>query len=370
MNRQPNKCLKTTALDYSFQMEAAQKICRDVENPMYIGALLNGAVGSGKTMILVYALNTITENNPNAKILFLAHAQNSLKQQTLDTFSDPNSPVKPSFTFGTLADVERQVTVAIPQEFYRLKQQYQFEYVVVDECHQWLNSKSIARNIIKRFGINKLILASGTVSKFVRFNKTTSGKKYAITIVAGEEVRRLGLYSALSLDLVRVYDPSDTQSALKAAFEKSKRSGDTAHRPVVVCANCKQASQVKFYLEFRGYSVALATSKNDPENLEIEKFKSGYRTALILVARGLVGLNIPMADLMIDFKGSTNVENVLQYAARLFRQHPDGRKKCFIRITTPTNWNRDVILLHKVLSLSKEDIIRNFTGNNLEVNVT
>ncbi len=351
---------------YSFQIDAAKKICIDVENPAYCGALLNGAVGSGKTIVLIHAINIIVAKNPNAKILFLAHAQKSLKQQTLDTFADPASPVKPNFTFGTLDELGRQVTVAIPQDFYGYDRKFNFEYAVVDECHQWLNSKSVAKNIIENFGIKKLILASGTISSFVKHNQTANGKKYAMTVIPGEEVQKRGLYSSLDLDLVKVQDLTNTPNLLRAVFEKAQANHDSIERPVVVCASCKQAAEAKAFLQSMKYNVALATSKNDPKNYEIEKFKIGERTALILVGRGLVGINIPMADLMIDLKCSNNVEVVLQYLARTLRQHPDGRKKSFIRVTTSKNWNQDVMLLHKVLSLNQEDIIQNFTGKNLK----
>lgn len=366
MNAIREKEVGTIPNKYSFQAEAAQKICRDVENPIYLGALLNGAVGSGKTMVLVHVMNIITANNPDAQILFLAHAQKSLKQQTLDTFADPTSPIKPNFTFGTLDDLDKQVTVAIPQEFYSYNKNVHFEYAIVDEFHQWFFSKSVTQNIIQKFGIKKLILASGTISNCIRHNKTTRGKKYAVTMISGEEVQRRNLYSALDLDLVKVQEPSNTANSLRAVFEKAQAKGDSTERPVIVCANCKQAEEAKLYLESKKYNVALATSKNDPRNYEIERFKSGERTALILVGRGLVGLNIPLADLLIDLKRSINVEVVLQYLARMFRKHPDGRKKCFLRITTSENWNQDVILLHKVISLNREDIIRNFTGKNLK----
>ncbi|MBX7232046.1 MAG: DEAD/DEAH box helicase family protein [Bdellovibrionales bacterium] len=352
---------------YEYQLQAAKKICGDVENTVYMGALLNGAVGSGKTIVLIHCLNIITSKNPDARILFLTHAQNSLKQQTRDTFI--NGPIKPCFTYGTLGEVDKQVTVAIPQEFYGIRSSLHFEYAVVDECHQWLNSNSVARNIIQRFQIKKLILASGTISNFVKSNQETSGKKFAITTIAGEDVQQLGLYSALDLDLVRVTNLNDIFSNLRAAFNKAKANSDSMDRPVVVCTNCNQAVQAKQYLESCGYRVALATSKHDPQNQEIENFKAGNKTALILVGRGLVGLNIPQADLMIDLKRSTNIEVVLQYVARMYRQHPDGRKKCFLRITTPQDWNRDVILLYKILSLNKADVMKNFNGKNLNMEV-
>lgn len=351
---------------WDFQIEAAKKIVSDVENSEYLGAVLNGAVGSGKTAVLIHALNSITSSNPDSSILFLAHAQNSLKQQTLDAFADSDAPIKPKFTFGLLGE-GKQVTVAIPQEFYRFSGSDGFSYAIIDEAHQWFTSQSVFENIISRFNIKKMILASGTISIFNRFNQETKGKKFAITQVAGEEIQKRGLYSALDIDLVRVSDTRDTYQSLKSAFEKAKRNSDSTDRPVIICGNCTQAEQAKLFLEAYGYSVALATSRHDPKNVEIDRFKSGNKAALVLVGRGLVGLNIPEADFMVDLKRSKNIEVVIQYLARMLRQHPDGKKKCFMRVTSTQDWNSDLITLHKVISLNRADVMSGFTGNNLKL---
>ena len=233
---------------WDFQIEVAKKIARDVEDQQYLGAVLNGAVGSGKTTVLIHALNIITASNPGVSILFLAHAQNSLKQQTLDTFSDSNAPVRPKYTFGLLGE-GKQVTVAIPQEFYRYSGSDDFSYAVVDEAHQWFTSQSVLEKIINRFQIKKLILASGTISIFNRFNQETKGKKFALTQVSGEEIQKRGLYSTLDIDLVRVNNIHDTYQSLRSAFEKAKKKSDSTDRPVIICGNCTQAEQAKLYLE-------------------------------------------------------------------------------------------------------------------------
>lgn len=123
---------------YSFQTEAAQKIARDCEDPRYIGAVLAGVVGCGKTQILIHALNLIVKKHPYSKILYLAHAQDSIRQQTIETFGDANNPVKPEFTFGRL-NSGCQVEIAIPQEFYSANSKNRYSHAVIDECHQFFS---------------------------------------------------------------------------------------------------------------------------------------------------------------------------------------------------------------------------------------
>ena len=342
-------------------MEAAKKIANDVENLNHVGAVLAGAVGCGKTNILIHALNIITARDEKAKILFLAYAQNNIKQQTLDTLSDPSSPVQPTFTYGVLGD-DTQVTVAIPQEF--PAEVTGFDYVVIDEAHQWFTSKSVMENIIKRFGIQKLILASGTVSLFNRHNRETDGRKFAMTFIPGEMMLKRGVYSALDVNLVRVESYYGVQKILDAVLRKALASGECMEQPVIVCKDTDQAKLAAVFFQNKGYAVALASSTHDPDDQEIARFKRGTANALILVNRGLLGLNIPEATSMIDLKRTDNIELLLQYMARMFRVSRDGGQKYFWRPATKSDWNKSVALLHRTLSLNELWVMKRYTGQS------
>lgn len=344
---------------WSYQLEAAKKIASDVENPSHVGAVLAGAVGCGKTNILIHALNIITARDENAKILFLAYAQNNIKQQTLSTLSDPANPVQPTFTYGVLED-DVQVTVAIPQEFPR--EIAGFDYVIVDEAHQWFTSKSVMDNIIKRFGVQKLILASGTVSLFNRYNKETYERKFAMTYIPGEMMLERGVYSALDVNLVRVDSYYGVHRTLEAVVSRAAASGDNMERPVVVCKDTSQAGLAAVFFQKKGYAVALASSTHDPDDQEITRFKQGAANALILVNRGLLGLNIPEATSMIDLKRTDNIELLLQYMARMFRVSKNGDQKYFWRPSTRSDWNKSVALLHRTLSLNELRVMKAYTG--------
>lgn len=344
---------------WSYQIKAARKVAKDVEKPQNMGAVLAGAVGCGKTNILIHTMNLITEKNPKTQILFLAYAQNSIKSQTLATFSDSGNPVQPRFTFGTLGD-NAQVTIAIPQEF--PAEVTGFDYVVIDEAHQWFTSKSVMENIIKRFGIQKLILASGTVSLFNKHNATTNARKFAMTYIPGEMMLERGVYSALDVNLVRVDSYYGVRCLLDAVMARAAASGDGMERPVLVCKNTNQAKLAAVYFQKRGYSVALASSTHDPHDKNIARFKIGTSNALILVNRGLLGLNIPEATSMIDLKRTSNIELLLQYMARMFRVARIDRQKFFWRPSTKLDWNKSVALLHRTLSLNELKVMKNYTG--------
>ena len=151
---------------WDFQIHAARKIVADCQSREYLGAVLASVVCSGKTQILIHAMNFIFEKHPKAKILYLAHAQDVIRTQTIEIFGCAKNPVKPNFTFGRL-NSGCQVEVAIPQEVNeRNTKSRVYNYLIVDEAHTWFSSKSVLEKIIQRLCIKKLILATGTASLF------------------------------------------------------------------------------------------------------------------------------------------------------------------------------------------------------------
>lgn len=346
---------------WSYQIRAAEQLARHCENPKYLGAVLAGAVSCGKTNILILTLNIICKRNRNAKILFLAHSQNNLKDQTITAFSTKSSPVTPKFSFGTLKDSNVQVTVAIPQEIDQ-KLNAPYEYIVIDEAHQWFTSKSVLENIIQKYKIRKLILATGTPSLFNSYNSKPYGRKFAITYIAGEEMMKLGIYCPLDLDLVKVVDYKNTNQILSLVWSKAKNNNDFLERPVIVCKDIEQAEESKMFLIGKGYKPSLATAEADPSNVEIEKFKNDETDSLVIINRGILGLNIPKATMMVCLKNTSNIELLLQIMARMFRCHSEGKKKTFWMPATSSDWNKKIALLNRVMSLNKLETMKTFKG--------
>jgi superfamily II DNA or RNA helicase len=352
---------KTDNNKWSYQIKAAEQLARHCENPKYLGAVLAGAVSCGKTNILIQTLNIICKRNRNTKILFLAYSQTNLKDQTITAFSNNSNPVNPKFSFGTLKDSNVQVTIAIPQEFDH-KSDQSFEYIVIDEAHQWFTSKSVLENIIQRYKIRKLILATGTPSLFNSYNSKAYGRKFAITYIAGEEMLKLGIYCPLDLDLVQVTDYKDTKQILSLIWGKAKGNSDLLERPIVVCKDIQQAQEAKMFLSNEGYKPSLATAEADPSNIEIVKFKNDETDSLVIVNRGILGLNIPSATMMVCLKNTSNIELLLQIMARMFRCHAKGKKKTFWMPATSADWNKKIALLNRAMSLNNLETMKTFKG--------
>lgn len=181
---------------WDFQLKAAEKIVSDCHNRKFVGALLGSAVGSGKTTILIHAINLIVEKISQSKILFLTHGQNSLKSQTLEAFENPPPNVSIGFSFGTLKSAS-QVHVAIPQEFSLHSQISSYTHIVIDEAHEWFSSDSVLQTIIKKLNHPKIILATGSVSLFNKYNKIFSDRPFATTYISGDEMHSVAKFIQL-----------------------------------------------------------------------------------------------------------------------------------------------------------------------------
>lgn len=145
-------------------------------------------------------------------------------------------------------------------------------------------------------------------------------------------------------------------------FKMCAQDKGAGERPIIVCESINQAKIVFEILNRHNYSVGLSTSENDTNSEEINNFKLGARTSLVLVNRGVLGLNVPTATSMLCLKQTKNREIILQCAARMFRKHPDGLKKYFYMIATRNDWNTKVKLLHDVLSLNSLATMKSYCG--------
>lgn len=358
--RRSKDCSLWNSDKWAYQQKLAKEIVKNCHNRKFVGAVLGAAVGSGKTTIIIHAINLIIRHNSAAKILFLTHAQNALKQQALDAFTNPPRGISTLFSFGILAE-NAQVHIAIPQEFKNLNKIENYSYVIVDEAHEWFASNSVL-SIIKKLNRPKLILATGSVSFFNSYNKKFPQQRFAMTYISGEEIRQKGIYSALDIDLIKVTSHENIDEILSRFFKICRTDVNAQDRPVIVCESIDQASKVSKILEKSNYSVGLCTSDSDPNSQAISDFQSGTKTALILVNRGVLGLNVPTATSMLYLKSTKNVEIILQAMARLFRPSISRAKKYFYMTATSNEWNHKVILLHKVLMLNNLNTMQSFTG--------
>lgn len=346
--------------DYSYQPHSANKILKTVL--LNNISVLAGTPGCGKTVISHIIVNDYIKQFPNAKVLVLTHGQNLLKDQYIDSLSSPMVDV--DFTFGDLAS-NAQVRVGLPQGIKKLQWE-EIDLLVVDECHEFYLQKMV-QNIIKNLTPTHQVLLTGSPSEFNRLKK--EGSKYAITYISGEELVGNDVFSAVDMDVVEVSYRNNARQSIGKMLDHAKKKGQDLSKIMVAVRNISEANNVAFYLKSIGRKVALSTCKNDRMNLAVKDFKNNEYDTLVVVQRGILGFSDNYITGLFDVRCSTSVDISNQLFARVLRKHPQNIRKFYYRcgMRGGKDFNNQVLMLHKVKSMMRKDIFKNYDGTNMEV---
>ncbi|HTE23658.1 DEAD/DEAH box helicase [Flavitalea sp.] len=139
---------------FPYQSEILEKLQSEREVHHRFRNLVVAATGTGKTVISAFDYKKFKNNNPRARLLFIAHRQEILKQaqQTYkhvlrdanfgELWVDGQSPSKFDYVFASIQTLTNQHdTLSLTDSFY--------DYVVIDEVHH-ITAESY-RPILKRF---------------------------------------------------------------------------------------------------------------------------------------------------------------------------------------------------------------------------
>ena len=276
------------------------------------------------------------------------------------------------------------VLVGIPQsvrnaDYDVLKQ---FDLIITDECHQnyFADTYGISRTINPKYDL----CLTGTPSKFIARNEENPGEFNILTLpaevlkendlidepivelaVSSADFRRTDYNKATDelntagqkkltkkvtfTDMETIMDAIGAQlSSDEKVAEKLKGKGKTKAifekmgKTMIACKGHPQAKAVRDYLESKGVKcyLSICSKDEDPKSVEIQNFvkdKSGSRS-LVVVGRGILGLNDHSIINIIDMNCSMNPDTILQLMARLFRKTKVERKingknkKLFIKL--------------------------------------
>lgn len=348
--------------NYSYQPKAAEIVLKNMLSGRYVASVLAACPGAGKTTISQMVINSYIAMLPAAKVVVLTEGQNTLKNQYIEELK--NSHIKINFSFGDFTS-GAQVSVGLPQSINQLVGG--FDLLVVDEAHNFYFAEMV-QEIIKKYNPKHIMLMTGSPTKFNEQNKFGI-PKYGIHYISAEELQKMGVFSAVNMDVIRVFDKKSGYIAMKMALESAKTKKDDLSKIMVACPSIAYAVEVTRALQIAGYTVALSTSKNDQDDEEISNFKSGKANALIVVGKGILGFNDSNITALFDFKSSDNLDSAYQLFARVLRKHPKGVVKSYYRIADK-DFNKQVLTLHKMLGLMKENIFTGFTGKNLKLEIS
>jgi superfamily II DNA or RNA helicase len=397
-------------LDY--QIDTIKKVNDSLfkqESPTVLAA----SPSAGKTALTIRYLDLYLKTNPFAKVLVLTHGTTVLRSQ----FAKEIVKMVPYFTYNEIdskvKNFDTQVTIAIPQSLSNLKGLPNFDLIVVDEAHHFYFAKDgQVSKIIKKCKPKHQLLLTGTPSRFIYEN--LKEEKYKIIPITASQLLEYGMITDIIVEMATsTYDFNkddyNTDQELKKdvannvsrkqtnttmdqllshvlkrltsavknnpeayAYEKlpRKKTWNEAlaflKKSMIACKSQAQAKQVRDYLEKKNINVCLSISDEDSDASRIQDFLDDP-TALVLVVvnRGILGFNEPYLENVIDMTCSQNPDVIFQLLGRVFRKHPKGHGKLFIKVVPHKLelWFDHVMTL--VMCLTDEEYYLKYNGKNM-----
>jgi superfamily II DNA or RNA helicase len=385
-----------------YQSEKMQDVITSIAN-QELPTVFAACPSAGKTLMSICMIDTILKDNPNFRVLVLAHGTNVLRSQYAEEVAGAN----PDFTHCEVTNKQEmegcdaQVVVAIPQSIKAVKKLPKFDLVVVDEAHQFYFADMV-QNIIRKVGAKHQLLLTGTPSIFIK-------NEFPLITVTVNEILDYDMVEDLTVvvassnyrinrtdfnasgdvredyefqeeetnntldDFLSVLE-SKLKSVLKefTALEAGLSALTGWHLPLkaldktmVVARSQHQATQIRNYFLRKKVNVALSTSDTDANSTEIQRFKQDDDCrVLIVVGRGILGFSFPRMINVVDMSGTQNIDRIFQLMCRVIRKHPDGKKKFFFKIAPKDLEHNYEYIMTATMCLCDESYYTKYNGDN------
>jgi len=361
--------------------------------------VLAACPSAGKTLMTIYMMEEYLRENPNHKIMVLAHGTTILRTQ----FHDVLKETKPAFTYNlvekfTQYDVTADVNICLPQTLAG-NVLNKIDLLIVDEAHQFYFAEKMMKEIIKQTKPKKQLLLTGTPSPFIRkgfkiipvtlntifdegmisdlyveiatssytfdpmadFNPHTDELKSSVHIKESETKKTLDNLVSKIVERLKSIRGNEYQNLLPEWLPTLK----SLQKTMITCRSQQQAMQVKHYFDKIGVKSALSISDIDYDSSEIEVFKQDVDCLiLIVVGRGILGFNYPELVNVVDMTTSQNVDRIYQLLCRVIRKHPEGHRKLFFKVAPNIHSDYYKYIMTAVLSLADESFFTKFNGKN------
>lgn len=357
--------------DFNYQNIIANKIIKDFDNEKIEASILAATPGAGKTTISQIVISNYLKKYPNSRVLVLTHGQNVLKNQYLDNLK--NSFVKIDFNFidfnikniKSLSDY--QVFVGLPQSLKKINLP-KIDLLIVDECHQFY-LKPTVQKIVKEIRPTHQLLMTGSPSEFIKINNLN--KKYEINFIAGEELMAKNIFSSVTMEVVPTSQKDSIDDNIMKMINHAKKENMNLSKIMIAVNTIEEGFSVASKLTKIGRKVALSTTKNDPEGVEIIRFKNNEFDTLIVVNRGILGFSDSEITGMFDLKCSNDLDASNQLFSRVLRKHPKNIMKFYYRHgdRSTKDFNKQFIMLNKIKHLMSKKIFQGYDGTNLVTRV-
>lgn len=360
--------------------------------------ILAACPSSGKTLMVIQIIEEYIKENPDHKILVLAHGTDVLRSQ----FYNVCVKYKPNFTFKLVRskleyDSNIHVNITLPQTAIRSSLE-KIDLLIVDEAHQWYFSPSV-KTIIDECRPTKRLLMTGTPSKFIKegmeiipltINQIFDSGRIAplkVEIACSNYDFRIGDFDSEG-DLNNPdFNESDTKKTMDRLLKRIIRRLKTdsiyslvnfrrrylptfkaLKKTMIACRSIKQGEQVNKYLNSQGVKsvISVSTISEETDNKIFDQFKQDSSIlVLVIVQRGILGFDYPELINVIDMTMSYNVDRVYQLMCRAIRSNDANDTKLFFKIAPTSLREYYKYIMTAVLCMSEESFYIKFNGKNL-----
>jgi superfamily II DNA or RNA helicase len=378
----------------------------------------------GKTEMAICFIDLYLQDNPTHKVFVSTHNTIILGNNFYDRVLNKN----PTFTHQLVTkdneiDFTKQVIVSLPSTLNRRKLP-KFDLVVIDEAHQMYESDytpeegSMVKRIIKKSGIKKELLLTGTPSYFVRKNQEQKREIYKMFFVPMSKVYDAGGCSDVIVEMAgssyyitdKDYRGDEIKDSFSFKEQETNKTLDDVNQKIysrivspfrnsrkysnkelfkplsipldwsifrkklgktlIACRNEPQAKKTADYYKKNGVDVALSTYKDDKDNKEIERFQTDPNCKiLVVVFRGILGFSFNEIENVIDMSLTKNINRMYQLFCRATRKL-EGVDKLFIKVIPSDREPHFRVRLTGMLCLMHEEWFSKFNGKNfLELDV-
>lgn len=380
----------------------------------------------GKTEMAICFIDLYLEDNPTHRVFVSTHNTIILGTNFYDRILKKN----PAFTHQLVTskkdneiDFTKQVIVSLPSTLNRRKLP-KFDLIVIDEAHQMYESDhtpeetSMVKRIIKKSGVKKELLLTGTPSYFIKKNQEQKREVYKILFVPMSKVYEAGGCSDVIVEMAgssyyitdKDYRGDDIKDSFNFKEQETNKTLDDVNQKIycriispirnsrkysnkelfkplsapldwsifrkklgktlIACRNEPQAKKTADYYRKNGIDVALSTYKDDKDNKQIERFQDDPNCkVLIVVFRGILGFSFNEIENVIDMSLTKNINRMYQLFCRATRKL-EGVDKLFIKVIPSDREPHFRVRLTGMLCLMHEEWFSKFNGKNfLELEV-
>ncbi len=313
-------------------------------------ALVVLATGLGKTWLAAFDLRAFRETRPGARVLFVAHREELLRQAAATLRRVSKADVEETWCVGEQTDLSGEVVLASVQKLSQpasldLLARERFDYVVVDEVHH-ATARSYQKILARVSGAFVLGLTATPDRADAQdvYKLFGGGETYRANIRRGVAIGRLVPFAYFGVkdtidfrevpwrnqrfDLDVLAEKASRSERMESLWKAWTTPEYAGTRTLVFCCTTAHADFARDWLRGRGVRVAAVHSgtTSDDRAGSLDELTKGGLDALCAVDLFNEGIDLPLVDRVVMLRPTESGVVFLQQLGRGLRA-AEGKKR-------------------------------------------